>query len=199
MDGIRDINWPAGLRSWQVWQVYWKTKTNKQTNKQENNTIPASIGIGMVQHQNTKHMNDSLNMNIIQHSMKRTKPQRQQHAKVWFLTQTFCKWYDFHFIQRGYESPHMMYWGHIETWEFDVSYSKMRWSYSLKAVIIWKPAPYIFGGFYTWHCSWPKVEWLNDALLVSTGIAKFLLSALRNSGLVTRVRCCTVLTVLIPF
>ena len=110
MDGIRDINWPAGLRSWQVWQVYWKTKTNKQTNKKTTQYRPR-IGIGMVQHQNTKHMNDSLNMNIIQHSMKRTKPQRQQHAKVWFLTQTFCKWYDFHFIQRGYESPHMMYWG----------------------------------------------------------------------------------------
>ena len=45
-----------------VWQVYWR-KTQYRPHR----------GIGMVQYQNNKRMNDSLNMKKIQHSMKRTK------------------------------------------------------------------------------------------------------------------------------
>ena len=104
--------------------------------------------------------------------------------KIWFFD-TEIMWY---------ESQHTMYL-EMETWKFDMGYSKTRWGYSLKATIKIKTSPK--------HLQWIlRVATfltqggltLNDDLFLLTRIKELLLSALWNPGLTSKVRCYMVST-----
>ena len=60
-----------------------------------------------------------------------------------FLTQTFGKWYECHFIERGNESPHKM---HLENRDLKIwnSCSKVIWGYTEKVVIKMEISPHHF-------------------------------------------------------
>ena len=60
------------------------------------------------------------------------------------------KWHGCHSITRGHESPHMMHFEKIVTWEFDISYSKPDGFIHYSLWLRWKKVRNIFNGFWVW-------------------------------------------------
>ena len=106
------------------------------------------------------------------------------------------KKHDCHFIDRGYESPHMMHLEnrHLEIWYIYMSYSKTKLGYSLKAAMKMKTSPQHFQ--WILHGTVPDSR---QGVIFNSNYQVLVTCIVKPWPQGGPIRCCNVLTMVIFF